>query len=212
MIDVRNAMAAALTEEPPLPATEVYLTRGRRARSRRRAAVGAGTSIVMVVGAITVLLGAPGLGTLAPDRVAGGPGSTVAPASLPSCDKGPLGLSFAVVGSSRVPQHDRAAVEAVVRKAGVGPESITGVQAVMVTDPVAPKLGLGKATSPRLMWAITGTSVTRPPTYRVDAREGVRLPVYPVGTVLRSLTLVDDLTLSLAGNFSCGVSHGPRLD
>jgi hypothetical protein len=80
----------------------------------------------------------------------------------------------------------------------VGPERITAVVAAIVADPIGIKLGL--PTTPRVMWVIYGDNTHR----GGPADAAVGPGPYPApGTATHSLTLVDDATLKLAGNFLC---------
>jgi hypothetical protein len=79
----------------------------------------------------------------------------------------------------------------------VGPERITDVAAGIVTDPTGIKLGL--PTTARVTWIIFGDDV-----YEADGDGPVpRPPGMTPGTVTHVLTLVDDETLKLGGNFAC---------
>jgi hypothetical protein len=67
----------------------------------------------------------------------------------------------------------------------------------MVSDPLGIKLGL--PTTPRIMWVIYCDTVYQRPT----PGHGPALPEIVPGTILHSMTLVDDETLKLGGNFAC---------
>jgi hypothetical protein len=76
---------------------------------------------------------------------------------------------------------------------------------VLVADPVANKVGLGAASETRLMWAVDGESVAKH-SARDAAFRGGPGSRYPDGTVFQIVTLVDDATLMLGGNFTCNVT------
>jgi hypothetical protein len=82
----------------------------------------------------------------------------------------------------------------------VGPRNDVRVYPALVTDPTAPKVGL--PVGPRPMWVVDGHNVVQPQTNGPPT-------VYKAGTVLRQVTLVDDATLGLGGNFACGVVSVP---
>jgi hypothetical protein len=121
-----------------------------------------------------------------------------------------LGCSFPGLAAQQVPsgttgQHSSAQALAV---AGIPAEAQPkSSYMAMVTDPTAPKLGLGSPADARLMWVfITQTNnadlsqASRPPGH------GPYMPSYPAGTVFKSIWLVDDLTLTPAGSFACQTS------
>lgn len=118
-------------------------------------------------------------------------------AHLPTCS----GLSMAALSRGQRLSHNEAEVRDVVARSGVGPSTVTGVYPALVVDPIAAKISPDWGATPRPMWVIDGTKTVgrRPPEARGPS------PVYPVGTVLRVITLVDDATLRLGGNFACGV-------
>jgi hypothetical protein len=70
------------------------------------------------------------------------------------------------------------------------------VVAAMVTNPNGTKVGL--PTTPRIMWVIYTETVYQPP----QGGHGPATDMSP-GTVLHALTLVDDETLQIGGNFAC---------
>jgi hypothetical protein len=51
------------------------------------------------------------------------------------------------------------------------------------------------------MWAVDGTSVIKK--HAAFGPGGAPAPVYPDGTVLQIITLIDDASLTLGGNFTC---------
>lgn len=109
------------------------------------------------------------------------------------------------LGSQRVPasemQHSGAAADRVVRDT-FHPDSIIERVPVLTVDPVAPKVGLGSATTPRKFWAVVRREVARKP---LSDRLPTGATPPPAGTVFVYVTLVDDATLKLGGNFGpCG--------
>lgn len=118
-------------------------------------------------------------------------------ANLPTCG----GLSIAALSRWQRLSHDEAEARGVVARNFVGPSGVTGVHPALVVSPVAAKISPDWGSTPRPMWVIEGTETVsrRPP--------GARGPiqVYPAGTVLRVITLVDDATMRLGGHFGCGV-------
>lgn len=84
-------------------------------------------------------------------------------------------------------------------------DDITRVTPAWVSDPIAFKVGLPKGR--RVMWVLWRTHV-----YSAENKVGhgpVHTPSYPDGTVFRSVTLIDDLTLQSGGNLSCGPPELP---
>jgi hypothetical protein len=125
-----------------------------------------------------------------------------------------LGCGFPGLAAQQAPsgttgQHSSAQAQAAAGiPAGAQPRSYLA----MVTDPTAPKLGLGSAADARLMWVFITqnnnadlSQASRPPGH------GPYHPSYPPGTVFNYISLVDDLTLAPAGSFACqpGASSAP---
>jgi hypothetical protein len=94
--------------------------------------------------------------------------------------------------------HTPGEARSVVARQFVGSQ-ITGTYAVALDDPVWTKIKPGNTAGVRPMWMVVRRDVVGPlPT-------GFRGPSQPPeGTVSQTATLVDDQTLSLAGNFPCG--------
>ena len=105
------------------------------------------------------------------------------------------GLSFRAVDERSRPTHNADDAVAVARKVDTG--TITRVAVAAVTDPTGIKLGL--PTTRRTMWVVYSQDVYRPPTSG-PAPAG---PEPSAGAVIRSMTLIDDLTLKPGGRFSC---------
>ena len=120
-------------------------------------------------------------------------------AHLPTCS----GLSMAALSRGQHLSHNEAEARGVVARSGVGSSNVTGVYPALVVDPVAAKISQDWGSTPRPMWVIDGTVTVRrrPPGARGP------LQVYLAGTVLRVITLVDDATLRLGGNFGCDVAR-----
>lgn len=117
---------------------------------------------------------------------------------LPRCEPRVPGFSMTALPTGTEPSHDATSARDVAAANHVGPERITAVVAAIVADPIGIKLGL--PTTPRVMWVIYGDNTHR----GGPADAGVGPGPYPApGTVTHSLTLVDDATLKLAGNFLC---------
>jgi hypothetical protein len=119
------------------------------------------------------------------------------------------GLAAQPAPSGTTGQHSSAQAQAV---AGIPADAQPRSYLAMVTDPTAPKLGLGSAADARLMWIFITqddnadlSQASRPPGH------GPHHPSYPPGTVFNYISLVDDLTLAPAGSFACqpGASSAP---
>jgi hypothetical protein len=100
-------------------------------------------------------------------------------------------------------QHTSSEADRVVT-ASFPNDSLVETFPVLVADPVAPKVGLGSATTPRKMWVAVRRQVAtaRPP-------GSLGPPGATPGTVSIVATLVDDETLQLGGNLGCGVPASP---
>ena len=126
--------------------------------------------------------------------------------SSPAAAQLDLNCSFPGLAAQQAPsgttgQHSSAQALAV---AGIPAHAQPKSYLAMVTDPTAPKLGLGSPDDARLMWVFTAqttdgdlSQASRPPGH------GPYMPSYPAGTVFNSVWLVDDLTLTPAGSFAC---------
>src|SRR4051794_1945998 len=180
---------------PELPDVPDRVQRVRQlARRRRRlqiGAVAAGTAIAVVVP--VVLTSALTREHTALDR---------RPPAQPS-PSAEFGSACAVGGltSRPVPSRQltrtREEVLAVVPKANA-----VSLLPALVTDPIAAKVGLGSATKARPMWMAYQVEKFVPVTTN---RQTFGKPPYAQAAGMRSLTLtlVDDATLKLGGNFSC---------
>jgi hypothetical protein len=95
------------------------------------------------------------------------------------------------------PVHSSTEAREVAEHAHVGPQRITDVVAAMVTDPTGIKVGL--PSTARVMWVIYGEDG-----YDWEPVDPVGRPASATpGTVTHVLSLVDDETLKLGGNFAC---------
>jgi hypothetical protein len=113
-----------------------------------------------------------------------------------------MGLVLSPLPPDRRPTHTADQARAVAAHLGPPTESVS-VYPALVRDPIADKVGLGDTAAERVMWVIDGTvpSVGGP---------GGPGPFPPPGTPLREVTLVDDASLALGGNFGC--DFGPHVD
>jgi hypothetical protein len=90
--------------------------------------------------------------------------------------------------------------------ASVGPREHRGAYAAWVRDPLAVKFRWTSPAAPRIMWVVDGTETIQAPSSNPSGPPIIGpAPVYSPGTVLKIVTLVDDSTLELGGNFACGV-------
>jgi hypothetical protein len=91
----------------------------------------------------------------------------------------------------------------VAAAAGVGPTSQVRVYVAWVQDPLAEKVGLGDSAQFRVMWVLDGTDTIATP--KPGELNGPAPPAGAMrpGTVYRILTLIDDQSMKLAGNFAC---------
>lgn len=104
------------------------------------------------------------------------------------------GLSIRPLPHGQSPVHSESQARAAAAHV-VPSDAITRVVAAMVSDPLGIKLGL--PTTPRVMWVIYHDTVYQPLPDHGPAT------TTPPGTVFHLLTLVDDETLKLGGNFAC---------
>jgi hypothetical protein len=87
--------------------------------------------------------------------------------------------------------------------ANVGPTSRVRVYVAWVQDPTADKVGLGDNAHFRVMWVLDGTDTTAIPSpgelIAPASSGGAASP----GTDYRTITLIDDHSMKLGGNFAC---------
>ena len=113
------------------------------------------------------------------------------------------GLAVADAPSGTNPLHSSQQAQAV---AGIPATVAAKSGLAMVTDPAAPKLGIGSGDVARLMWVFTAqTTDADPGLHGRLAGHGPYIP-YPAGTVFNNIWLVDDGTLTQAGSFACPTS------
>ena len=114
-----------------------------------------------------------------------------------------MGLVLLPLPPDRRTTHTADEARAAAARLGPPAESVS-VYPALVRDPIADRVGLGDPAVERVMWVIDGTvpSVGGP---------GGPGPYPPPGTPLRNVTLVDDASLALGGNFGCEIPHtNPR--
>jgi hypothetical protein len=153
--------------------------------------------LLLVAGCASDFDSAAPVGPTAGRSVVGAAGLGVTD-QLPSCDVSESGFSMHRLPQGTIPVHSSAEARNVAERQHVGPEQITDVAPAIVTDPTGIKLGL--RTTARVMWIIFGDDV-----HDLDADGPVpHPPGMTPGAVTHVLTLVDDETLELGGNFACG--------
>jgi hypothetical protein len=114
------------------------------------------------------------------------------------------GLSVAPLPPGEQPVHTSAEASDVARRAHVGPESNIRTYAASVKDPFADKVGLGSPETARTMWVVDGQV-----TATMSAERRLPADTRSPGTISRVVTLIDDATLGLGGNFFCGEVSSP---
>lgn len=188
----------ALIEEPTGPDLVPQFRNGRHLRGRGWIPPLATAAAVVLIGA-SIIATSKGLGR--PASVATlSPAVSSGKSTPPTCGA----LSITALSRGQHLSHNNAQALDVVTSNHVGPTDVTGVYAALVIDPVAAKISPDWGSAPRPMWVIEGTSTVstldRPP-------ESVPpVQMYPNGTVLHVITLVDDATMRLGGNTICGVA------
>jgi hypothetical protein len=129
------------------------------------------------------------------------------PSALP-CSAIGLRIDALLVGAHV--EHTGQDALRVAAAANVGPTSQVRVYVAWVQDPTADKVGLGDNAQFRVMWVLDGTetiATTRPgELIAPPSSAGAASP----GTTYRTLTLIDDQTMKLGGNFACAAASGPR--
>jgi len=186
---------------PILAAPADLRRRGDRRRTTRRG--GAVVAVLLAVG------GAAFVGLPRPDATpAAGSNTANDIESLASCSEDP-GLVIAPLPAGT---HLRATAEQALQVARTAtPAENPRVFPALVTNPIAVKLGL--PTGPTPTWVVDGQTVVEPITQTANPGSvGAARPFpagYKAGTVLRSITFVDDATLSLAGGELCEVVSEP---
>jgi hypothetical protein len=153
-----------------------------------------------MLGFLAVGVGASGCATPTTVRSASPGSGAVASLPLP-CNALGLRIDALPVGT-HVEHTERDALQTAAA-ANVGPTSHVQVYVASVQDPVADKVGLGDNTQFRIMWVLDGTDTTprRTPSGLIGppSSAGAASP----GTVYREVTLIDDQSMTLGGNFNC---------
>jgi hypothetical protein len=133
------------------------------------------------------------------------PASSSSPASLASTDQ--LSLSCSALGLRMDPlpvgvhvEHTDQDALRVAAAAQVGPSTHVRTYVAWVQDPTADKVGLGDDAQFRVMWVLDGTDIAAAP--HQDEPHAAP-PMASPGTAYRTLTLIDDQTMKLGGNFAC---------
>jgi hypothetical protein len=182
---------------PELPDVTDRLARVRRLvvrRRRRQVGLAAVATAIAVAVPVTVVAGMPNGSTRRPT-----PHATPSKLRAVATDCPHPGLSVMALPPSVRPTHSTSQVRAVFRRhAG----TITTIVPAYVEDPVASKLGLGEPTRPRLMWVVSLLTRVDGPGANSDSGRPAGPFAYP-NTRVASLSLVDDATLKLGGNFAC---------
>jgi len=88
--------------------------------------------------------------------------------------------------------------------ANVGPTSQVRVYVAWVQDPVANKVSLGDSAQFRVMWVLDGTDTTVTPSPGELIAPASSAGAASPGTVYRTITVIDDQSMKLGGNFDCG--------
>lgn len=121
-------------------------------------------------------------------------GRSANPAATFHCGQFTQMLNVAPIGAGTTLHHTARQARAELRPS----DSISGIRVfpAMVTDPNNFKVGLGPPGSRRVMWIVEDHNTLGTP----------RGPTpYPSGTVLKEVWLIDDVTLTGGGGFTCGV-------
>lgn len=117
---------------------------------------------------------------------------------------GSMGVSGGPLPAGSRLVHTGVDAAQVAAAAHVGPTENVRIYALWVRDPTADKVGLGDSSQFRAMWVIDGTEIAP------SADPGrAAPPPEPAGLIYRTISLIDDQTLKLGGNFSCGVVSTP---
>jgi hypothetical protein len=156
-------------------------------------------------------LSSPSVGAAVNSRPVARPGAGVsssrpspAPTAQLSLPCGAFGLRIDALPVGDPVEHTEQDALRTVAAANVGPTSHVHVYAAWVQDPIEDKVGLGANTQFRVMWVLDGTDTIATPSpgtaHFPPSSAGAPTP----GTVYRTITLVDDHSLTLGGNFDCG--------
>jgi hypothetical protein len=205
---------------PQLPDISDRLDRVYRLVSRRRhrqvGLVGVATVLAIVV-PVAVVSGLPGNPGRAPVQPQVPAPSAVAEVSR-ACPGSGLTITDLPVAERMT--HSPAQARSAFSRHGPSGHIIDVFPAV-VTDPIAAKLGLGSATTPRRMWVIY--RITTLLSSSRNGESGSAAPAGLPGTRLAQISLLDDATLGPGGTFTCkpvsatarnvgyGIANGSRV-
>lgn len=164
-----------------------------------------------MLGCLAVGVAVSGCSTASTARSAGSgsgvgssPTSPIADSPLP-CSA--LGLQIDALPVGDHVEHTEQDALRAASSAQVGPTSHVRVYVAWVQDPVADKVSLGNNAQFRVMWVLDGTDTTArlSPGERIApaASAGAASP----GTVYRVITLIDDQSMKLGGNFNCASAN-----
>jgi hypothetical protein len=172
------------------------LASGCAAASTAESADGSGSS------AVSSTLVGPQVSSLPVTASSSSPASP-APAAQPSLLCSALGLRIdALPVGTHVEHTDQDALRAAAA-ANVGPTAHVRVYVAWVQDPTADKVGLGDNTQFRVMWVLDGTDTTAIPSPGELIAPAPPAGAASPGTVYRTVTLIDDQSMKLGGNFDC---------
>jgi hypothetical protein len=171
------------------------LASGCAAASTAQLAHGSGSGVVSstVVG--------PQVSSLPVTASSSSPASPVPTAQL-SLLCSALGLRIDALPAGTHVEHTGQDALRAAAAANVGPTSHLRVYAAWVQDPTADKVSLGDNADFRVMWVLAGTDTTATPSPDERIGPAPNVGASP-GTVYRTITLIDDQSMKLGGNFDC---------
>jgi len=126
-----------------------------------------------------------------------------APAAQPTLLCSALGLRIDALPVGTHVEHTEQDAMRAAAAANVGPTSHVRVYVAWVQDPTADKVGLGDNTQFRVMWVLDGTGTTATPSPRGPIGPAADGGAASPGSVYRTITLIDDQSMKLGGNFAC---------
>jgi hypothetical protein len=173
--------------------TLVVLASGCAATSTVGSAAGSGANLMSSTSV------GPRMGSLQVPASSSSPAS-VASADQPSLSCGALGLRIDALPVGVHVEHTNQDALRVAAAAHVGPATHVRTYVAWVQDPTADKVGLGDGARFRVMWVLDGTDIAAVP--HQDEPHAAP-PMASPGTAYRTLTLIDDQTMKLGGNFAC---------
>ena len=171
------------------------LASGCAAASTTQSAEGPGSS------AVSSTLVDPQVSSLPVTASSSSPASP-APAAQPTLLCSALGLRIDALPVGTHVEHTYQDAMRAAAAANVGPTSHVRVYVAWVQDPTADKVGLGDNTQFRVMWVLDGTGTTAIPGPGELIGPAPNVGASP-GTVYRTITLIDDQSMKLGGNFDC---------